>query len=135
MSKTKFEEMFSGIDNAFSNAKFDDLDQVLNKTRKVAETVSRKSIERLELSKKKIEALDVKSKLCKAYEDFGRIQFSVVEGADADESEIENAVEKIKTLKFKLQSINDEINSSKANSEVVEIVSDDEIEIIESDSE
>ncbi len=133
MSKNKFENMFSGLDNAFNNAKFEDFDEMLLKTRKVAETVSKKSLEKLELSKKKIEALDVKSKLSTAYENLGKLQYSVIDGESVDDDEIERAVESIKALKFKLSVINDEINSSKTSNEVVEVVSDDEIEIISSD--
>ena len=67
----KLSELFGSMDEAFNNPK---LEEMFNKTKDVAENMSKKSAERLEISRKKVELLDAKAKLSKFYEKFGKLQ-------------------------------------------------------------
>ena len=67
----KLSELFGSMDEAFNNQK---LEEMFNKTKDVAENMSKKSAERLEISRKKVELLDAKAKLSKLYEKFGKLQ-------------------------------------------------------------
>ena len=58
----KLSELFCSMDEAFNNPK---LEEMFNKTKDVAENMSKKSAERLEISRKKVELLDAKAKLAK----------------------------------------------------------------------
>lgn len=104
----KFGDMF---DEAFSNAK---LEEVLNKTKDVAETMSKKSAERLELGRKKVELLDSKAKLSKLYEKFGELQYSAVIGEEYDEAQAEEYIISIGEYKEKIKSLSEEIDAAKA---------------------
>ena len=68
----KLSELFGSMDEAFNNPK---LEEMFNKTKDVAENMSKKSAERLEISRKKVELLDAKAKLSKFYEKFGKLQY------------------------------------------------------------
>lgn len=73
----KFGDLFGNMDDVFSGAKISnfDLDDMLSRTRTFTEEVSKKSAEALELSRKKVECLDIKAKLSKAYERYGRLAY------------------------------------------------------------
>ena len=51
----KLSDLFGSMDEAFNNPK---LEEMFNKTKDVAENMSKKSAERLEISRKKVELLD-----------------------------------------------------------------------------
>ena len=58
-----------------SAQKFTNFEEMFSKTKNVAETINKKSAMYLELSRKRIEYMDAKSKLSKAYEKFGKLQY------------------------------------------------------------
>lgn len=91
------------------------LDEFLTKTRDVAETVGKKSAEHLELSRKRIEFLDVKSKQSKLYEKFGELQYNAFIGKAVDEEELAQLAEKISANIEKIEILNEEIEAFKAN--------------------
>ena len=68
-------DIFSGVDRVLNSAKHGNFEEVLTKTKNYAEQATKKSAERIEISKKKIELLDTKTKLNKAYEGFGKLQY------------------------------------------------------------
>ena len=80
----KLSELFGSMDEAFNNQK---LEEMFNKTKDVAENMSKKSAERLEISRKKVELLDAKAKLSKLYEKFGKLQYSKYIGEEVGDEE------------------------------------------------
>lgn len=102
-------DIFSGMDEVLNNAKKGNLEDVLNKTR----TYAKKSAEAIEISRKRIEVLDAKAKLTKAYENLGKLQYSIIDGESVNQSEIDSAVDEITLLKNRMQFLEDEIEAFK----------------------
>ncbi|MDD6660083.1 MAG: hypothetical protein PUE60_08410 [Eubacteriales bacterium] len=147
----KLTDLFSSMDEAFNNQK---LEEMFNKTKDVAENMSKKSAERLEISRKKVELLDAKTKLSKLYEKFGKLQYSKYIGVEVDDAEITdvaNAIadnkEKVSLYTQEIEKAKAEFNESMANmakktreafsgecSAKGEEVSDDEVEVVEASS-
>lgn len=106
----KFGDLFASND-IINNPK---LEEFLNKTRDVAETFGKKSAEHLEISRKKVECLDAKTKLARLYEKFGRLQYDVYIGEPAQQSDIEELADMIALTKEKIESLKAEIETAKA---------------------
>ena len=98
----KLSDLFGSMDEAFNNPK---LEEMFNKTKDVAENMSKKSAERLEISRKKVELLDAKAKLAKLYEKFGKLNYAKYIGDEISEDEINEyyIFQKEKYLKNKIQ--------------------------------
>lgn len=111
MSK-KFSDIFSNSDINLNNPK---LEEVFNKTIDMAENFGKKSAEHLEISRKKIECLDAKTKLSKLYEKYGEIQYNLLIGEEINSSENEDIVKRISKLKEKISLLTAEIEDAKAN--------------------
>lgn len=110
----KFSDVFSSSQFDMNNPK---VDEFINKTKDVAQAVGRKGAEHIELSKKKLECLDIKSKLSKLYEKFGRLHYSAFIGEDVDEEQINQIADEIAEYNEKLDLIYIEINEVKSNME------------------
>ena len=107
----KLSELFGSMDEAFNNQK---LEEMFNKTKDVAEKMSKKSAERLEISRKKVELLDAKAKLSKLYEKFGKLQYSKYIGEEVSDEEITDCANAIADNKEKIQLYTAEIEKAKA---------------------
>ena len=107
----KLSELFGSMDEAFNNQK---LEEMFNKTKDVAENMSKKSAERLEISRKKVELLDAKAKLSKLYEKFGKLQYSKYIGEEVSDEEITDCANAIADNKEKIQLYTAEIEKAKA---------------------
>lgn len=107
----KFSDIFNTNDININNPK---LEEVFNKTKDMAETVSKKSAEHLEISRKKIECIDAKAKLAKAFEKYGQLQYSVYIGETVDPDELESIASRISIIKEKIDSLTKEIEIAKA---------------------
>lgn len=107
----KLSELFGSMDEAFNNPK---LEEMFNKTKDVAENMSKKSAERLEISRKKVELLDAKAKLSKLYEKFGKLQYSKYIGEEVSDEEITDCANAIADNKEKIQLYTAEIEKAKA---------------------
>lgn len=107
----KFNDIFSNPDDMFNSAKFDEM---LNKTRDVAESMSKKSAERIELGRKRVECLDAKTRLSKCYERFGKIQYEAYIGNEIDEDEYNDIVSRIAELREKIAIYTEDIETAKA---------------------
>lgn len=99
----------------FSTGNNPKLDEMLSRTRDMAETVSKKSAEHLELSRKRVELLDTKSKLSKLYEKYGQLQYCIMTGEAADEEELNDTAEKIAAAREKAELLSSEIEAIKAS--------------------
>lgn len=136
-------DVFNSVDEAINNVrKNPGFEDMLNKTKQYA----RKSAEAIEISRKKIELLDAKTKLSKAYEKFGKQQFAIYDGEEANEQELEVTANEIIILKGQVEYLDQEIAAfkeelasqfetkmGKKDEDVV--VGDDNIEVVEVDGE
>lgn len=130
------------FDEVISRAKESgNLEEVLSKTK----TYAKKSAEAIEISRKRIELLDAKTKLTKAYEKYGKLHFAVYEGNEADEQAIEATAQEILMLKSQCEFLEAEIDAFKekiandfetkvAQKKTDDIIVDD-VEVVEVDSE
>lgn len=105
-----FNDVFTSFDEVINNArKNGTFEEVLNKTKAYA----KKSSEAIEISRKKIELLDAKTKLAKIYEKYGKMQFELYDGNDIDEEEQNKLIEEIVMLRGKIEFIEEEIEAFK----------------------
>lgn len=103
-------DVFNSVDEAINNVrKNPGFEDMLNKTKQYA----RKSAEAIEISRKKIELLDAKTKLSKAYEKFGKQQFAIYDGEEANEQELEATANEIIILKGQVEYLDQEIATFK----------------------
>lgn len=86
-------------------------DEVINRTKSVAEVVGKKSAEAIEISKKKIELVDCNNKLNKAYSVLGKLQYENILGNVASESQVQYAVDEIEKFYNKVKTLEDEIRN------------------------
>lgn len=96
-----------------TNPKISNFEDMLSKTRDMAQMLNKKSAQCLEISRKRVEYLDAKTKLSKAYEKFGKLQYNASVGEDVDENEYAVAVADIAALLSRLEELNKDIDSSK----------------------
>ena len=97
------------INDVFSDTKNGSFEEVLAKTRIYAEKATKKSAERLEISRKKIELLDSKTKLSKAYEKFGRLEYSKLQGEEISEDDYKSALAQIELQRTRSDMLDKEI--------------------------
>lgn len=107
----KLSELFGSMDEAFNNPK---LEEMFNKTKDVAENMSKKSAERLEISRKKVELLDAKAKLAKLYEKFGKLNYAKYIGDEVSDEELTDCANAIADNKEKVELYSAEIEKAKA---------------------
>lgn len=86
------------------------LDEVISRTRSVAEELGKKSAEAIEVSKKKIELIDTKNKLSKAYAVLGKIQYELIYGKEPTTEEVERSVAEIEKYDSRVKMLESEIN-------------------------
>lgn len=106
--------IFSGVDELLNSAKNGNFDELLSKTKVYAEDAAKKSAERLEISKKKIELLDSKTKLAKAYEKFGKLQYAAYVGESVDDEELSAAIDEIQLHKSRADMLQSEVEDLKS---------------------
>ena len=139
-----FNDVINSVDEAINNAKKNgSIDEVINKTKEYA----KKSAQAIEISRKRIELLDTKTKLAKAYEKYGKQQFALYEGEEVNQDEINASCEEIVMLKSQSEFLEAEIEafkdavaaqvdakmSCKKDEDVV--VDESDVEIVEAESE
>lgn len=94
--------------------KISNIEEVFTKTKTVAESLNKKGSLCIELSRKRVEYLDAKTKLSKAYEKFGKLQFSASCGEEVDENEYAAAVADITALRERIETLSEELDGAKA---------------------
>ena len=102
-------DIFSGVDRVLNSAKHGNFEEVLTKTKNYAEQAGKKSADRIEISKKKVELLDSKTKLNKAYEAYGKLQFDAYSGESVNEEELQAKIQEIQLLKSRIDYLEAEI--------------------------
>ena len=135
-----FNDVLNSVDEVINNAKKNgSIEEVINKTREYA----KKSAEALEISRKKIELLDTKTKLAKAYEKFGKQQFIIYDGGEVEQDELNATCEEIIMLKSQAEFLEAEIDAfkeaiasqvdAKINPKKADdvVVDDSEVEVVE----
>ena len=135
-----FNDVINSVDEAINNAKKNgSIDEVINKTKEYA----KKSAQAIEISRKRIELLDTKTKLAKAYEKYGKQQFALYEGKEVNQDEINASCEEIVMLKSQsefLEAFKEAIAAqvdAKMNPKKDEdvVVDESDIEVVEAESE
>lgn len=139
-----FNDVINSVDEAINNAKKNgSIDEVINKTKEYA----KKSAQAIEISRKRIELLDTKTKLAKAYEKYGKQQFALYEGKEVNQDELNASCEEIVMLKSQSEFLEAEIEAfkeavaaqvdAKMNPKKDEdvVVHESDIEIVEAESE
>lgn len=106
-----FNDVFGSAQLNINNPK---LEELINKTKNVAEAVGKKSAEGIDLSRKKLEELELKGKLSKLYEKFGEMQYRAFLGEEIESSALEASAAEISQLKDKLDLLLAEIEDAKA---------------------
>ena len=104
-----FNDVISEVDQVFNSAKQGNFDEVLNKTRSYAEKATKRSAERLEISRKKIELLDSKTKLSRAYEKYGRLMYKIKAGEEVKDEDIASCEAGIELQLMRTDMLNAEI--------------------------
>lgn len=94
--------------------KMSNFEDVFSKTKNVAETLNKKGSLYLELSRKRIEYMDAKSKLAKAYQNFGKLQFSAYLGEEVDENEYAVCVADITAYRERIDVLKAELDDAKS---------------------
>lgn len=135
-----FNDVLNSVDEVINNAKKNgSIEEVINKTREYA----KKSAEAIEISRKKIELLDTKTKLAKAYEKFGKQQFIIYDGGEVEQDELNATCEEIIMLKSQAEFLEAEIDAfkeaiasqvdAKINPKKADdvVVDDSEVEVVE----
>lgn len=107
----KFSDLFSSGQDPFNNEKLED---VFNKTRDVAESMGKKSAERIELSRKKVELLDVKAKIARLYERYGKLQYGIRIGDEISSEVLADIENQIGVLREKIEIYTRDIEEAKA---------------------
>lgn len=107
----KFSDIFNSNDININNPK---IEEVLNKTKDVAEAVGKKSAERLEISRKKVEILDAKAKASRLYEKLGEIYYNSLKSEAPDLENVDDIAAKISQLQDKIDTLSVEIEEAKA---------------------
>lgn len=102
----KFGDIFSSVDDQR-------LENFLGKTKGVAEEMGKKSAERIELSRKKVELLDTKAKLSKLFEKYGKLHYDRFCGYEVSDSELEEIAIQIAELKNKIEIYTQDIEIAK----------------------
>ena len=139
-----FNDVINSVDEAINNAKKNgSIDEVINKTKEYA----KKSAQAIEISRKRIELLDTKTKLAKAYEKYGKQQFTLYEGKEVNQDELNASCEEIVMLKSQSEFLEAEIEAfkeavaaqvdAKMNPKKDEdvVVDESDIEVVEAESE
>lgn len=139
-----FNDVLNSVDEAINNAKKNgSIDEVINKTKEYA----KKSAQAIEISRKRIELLDTKTKLAKAYEKYGKLQFAVYDGGEVSQDDLEATCEEIIMLKSQSEFLEAEIEAfkeavaaqvdAKVNPKKGEdvVVDDIDVEVVDSESE
>lgn len=139
-----FNDVINSVDEAINNAKKNgSIDEVINKTKEYA----KKSAQAIEISRKRIELLDTKTKLAKAYEKYGKQQFALYEGKEVNQDELNTSCEEIVMLKSQSEFLEAEIEAfkeavaaqvdAKMNPKKDEdvVVDESDIEVVEAESE
>ena len=139
-----FNDVINSVDEAINNAKKNgSIDEIINKTKEYA----KKSAQAIEISRKRIELLDTKTKLAKAYEKYGKQQFALYEGKEVNQDELNASCEEIVMLKSQSEFLEAEIEAfkeaiaaqvdAKMNPKKDEdvVVDESNIEVVEAESE
>ncbi len=108
-----FDEILSGFDEMLKNAKSGSFDEVLNKTKGYAEKATQKGADGIEFSRKKLELMDTKAKLSKAYEAYGKAQYEALEGAPIDEEALQTCIAEIELNKTRAELLEEELAAVK----------------------
>lgn len=102
------------FEDAFGGAKISNIEDVFAKAKTVSESINKKSAKCLEISRKRVEYLDAKSKLAKSYEKFGKLNFEVLLGNEVDEAEMDTLIAEITAYRERMNILEKELEEAKS---------------------
>lgn len=102
------------FEDAFSGAKISNIEDVFVKAKTVSDSINKKSAKCLEISRKKVEYLDAKSKLAKSYEKFGNLHFELLLGNEIDEAEMDFLIAEITAYRERMDVLDKEFEEAKS---------------------
>ena len=97
------------FDDAFRGTNFE---EAFSKTKTVADKINVKGAKYIELSRKKIEYFDTKSKLSKAYSKYGELQYMIFIGEEVDENELKEIANQIAEYREKINVLKEEMKKN-----------------------
>lgn len=97
------------FDDAFRGTHFE---EAFSKTKIVADKINVKSAKYIELSRKKIEYFDTKSKLSKAYSKYGELKYLEFIGEEVDKDEVLKISNEIADYREKIQVLKEEMKQN-----------------------
>lgn len=97
------------FDDAFRGTHFE---EAFSKTKTVADKINVKGAKYIELSRKKIEYFDTKSKLSRAYSKYGELQYMKFIGEQVDEKELSDIANEIAEYREKIVVLKEEMKQS-----------------------
>jgi len=103
----------SKFEDAFGSAKISNIEDVFAKAKTVSESINKKSAKCLEISRKRVEYLDAKTKLAKSYEKFGNLNFEVLLGNEIDEAEMDSLIAEITAYRERMDTLDKELEDAK----------------------
>ena len=130
-----WDDVKSEMDEVLNSAKNGNFDEVLAKTKQYAERATKKGAQQFEISKKRIELLEAKTKLSKAFEKYGRLMYALENGETAEEDALASALAEIQLHKTRSDMLTQDIETmredyaSSPEQEAPESIAD--VEVIE----
>ena len=106
-------DVINSVDDVLQSAKQGNFEEAFAKTKTIAGKAGKKSAEMLEISRKKIELLDSKTKLAKAYEKFGKLCYDRDHGTDIEGDAYESCVAEIELQLMRSELLDAEIRDLK----------------------
>lgn len=104
----------SKFEDAFGGAKISNIEDVFARAKTMSDCINKKSAKCFEISRKKVEYLDAKSKLAKSYEKFGNLNFEVLLGNEIDESEMDSLIAEITAYRERMEVLEKELEEAKS---------------------
>lgn len=104
----------SKFEDAFGSAKISNIEDVFARAKTVSESINKKSAKCLEISRKRVEYLDAKSKLSKCNEKFGNLNFEILLGNDVDEAEMDQLIAEITAYRERMDVLEKELEEAKS---------------------
>ncbi len=107
----------SKFEDAFGGAKISNIEDVFARAKTVSESINKRSAKAFEISRKKVEYLDAKSKLAKCNEKFGNLNFEILLGNEVDEAEMEQLIAEITAYRERMDALEKELEEAKSELE------------------
>ena len=114
----------------FDNIKISNFEELFSKTKTVAESMNKKSVQAFDMSRKRLDYLDAKAKISKLYEKFGKLQFDAFLGEEIDQDELDMLTAQITAYREKISALRAQLDEACDNSDLKREAEDLKKEVI-----